>query len=163
MLTLGPSCRYFFVALLHDICQSVHLPIMDQTIKGTHVPIKADSSLTHVHSSAYQASADWWYWGQCIGWKSEDRKKDRSKWNTPFLHLVATLFASYIYTLFLWFILLENCPDCLAALFISPHIHTHKWIVIRHTLLLTITNELFYFFKTTARWRRNNKIITKNN
>ena len=50
MLTLGPSCRYFFVALLHDICQSVHLPIMDQTIKGIHVPIKAHSHLTHVRA-----------------------------------------------------------------------------------------------------------------
>ena len=103
MLTLGTRCRYFFVALLHKICQSVHLLIIDQTIKGTHVPIKTDSSLTHVHSSAHQALADWWYWGQCIGWKSEDRKKDRSKWNTPYILTISFSEQGKLIRIMLWY------------------------------------------------------------
>ena len=50
----------------------LHRLIMDQTVKGTHGPIKADDPSTHVDSLANQVTSDWWYRGHCSGWNSED-------------------------------------------------------------------------------------------
>ena len=50
----------------------LHRLIMDQTVKGTHGPIKADDPTTHVASLANHVTADWWYRGHCSGWNSED-------------------------------------------------------------------------------------------